>query len=171
MKQHVDMTSRVLIVGVNPYVDVSVERVALLRPDWRKPLPVLVRLNDCPKTPWRTNLMPVGDGSFRLYLHGAMRASAKVEVGDKVRVGLEVDDAYYSDPANPVPRWFQTELDADSKINENWSKLTPSQRKEVVRYLGALKSEEARERNLLRALSVLRGQRGRFLGRDWIDGH
>jgi hypothetical protein len=170
MKQRVDLTGRVLIVGVNPYVDVSAERVTMLRPAWRKPLPVLVRINGGPKKPWRTNLIPTGGGPFRLYLHGAMRATADIEVGDEVRIGLEVDTAYHTNPAHSMPQWFQAALDADSKINENWLRLSPSQRKEVVRYLGALKSEEARERNLQRALSVLRGEPGRFLGRDWVDG-
>jgi hypothetical protein len=170
MRHRVDMTSRVLIVGVNPYVEVSAERVTMLRVGWRKPLPVLVRINEGPATPWRTNLTPLGDGSFRLYLHGAMRRTANVEVGDDVRIGLEVDDDYYSNPANPMPEWFQGALDADPVVGENWLKLSPSQRKEAVRYLGALKSEEARARNLQRALNVLRGKPGRFLGRDWIDG-
>jgi hypothetical protein len=170
MTQRVDMTSFVLIVGVNPYVDVTSELVTMLRPGWRKPLPVLVHINEGPAMPWRTNLIPAGDGSFRLYLHGAMRAAANVEVGDEVRIGLEVDNAYYSNPANPMPPWFQAALNADPEINENWLKLPPSQRKEFVRYLGALKSDEARERNLHKALSVLRGAPGRFLGRDWVDG-
>src|ERR1700722_19332426 len=98
MKQRVKMTSRILIVGVNPYVEVSAERVAMLRPGWRRPLPVLVRLNEAPTRPWRTNLTPVGDGSFRLYLHGAMRRAANVDAGDEVRIGLDVDDDYYRDP-------------------------------------------------------------------------
>jgi hypothetical protein len=170
MKQRVKMTSRILIVGVNPYVEVSAERVTMLRPGWRRPLPVLVRLNEAPTTPWRTNLTPVGDGSFRLYLHSAMRRAANVDVGDDVRIGLDVDDDYYRDPAHPMPGWFQAALDADSVVGDNWLKLSPSQRKEVVRYLGALKSEQAQERNLKRALSVLRGEPGRFVGRDWTDG-
>ena len=170
MTPRVEMTSRILIAGVNPYVDVSVERVAVLRPAWRKPLPVLVLLNGGPTSPWRTNLMPTGGDVFRLYLHGAMRATANVGVGDEVRVGLDVDDAYHSNPAHSMPVWFQTELDADPRVAENWLKLSPSQRKEMMRYLGALKSEEARERNLRRAVDVLRGEPGRFLGRDWVDG-
>ena len=170
MKHRIDMRSRVLIVGVNPYVEVSAERVAMLRPGWRKPLPVLVRIKGGPTTAWRTNLTPTGDGSFRLYLHGAMRAAPRVEVGDEVNIGLDVDDAYYSNPAHPMPEWFQTALDGDSPVHENWLGLSPSQRKEVVRYLGALKSQEARDRNLQRALSVLRGEPGRFLGRDWSNG-
>jgi Bacteriocin-protection, YdeI or OmpD-Associated/Domain of unknown function (DUF1905) len=164
------MTGRVLIVGVNPYVEVSADRVTMLRPGWRKHLPVLVRINDGPTAPWRTNLTPIGDGSFRLYLHGRMRATANVGVGDEVRVELEVDNDYHSNPAHPMPQWFQAALDSESAISENWLKLSPSQRKEVVRYLGALKSQDARERNLERALSVLRGEPGRFLGRNWIDG-
>jgi len=170
LEPRVDLTGCVLIVGVNPYVEVSAQQVTKLRAGWRKPLPVLVRVNETPATPWRTNLVPAGDGSFRLYLHGAMRAAANTEVGDVVRVALDVDDAYHSNPANPMPPWFQTALDDDSVVNENWLKLAPSQRKEVVRYLGVLKSEDARERNLQRALSVLRGEPGRFLGRDWLNG-
>jgi Bacteriocin-protection, YdeI or OmpD-Associated/Domain of unknown function (DUF1905) len=170
VKQRVDVIGRVLIVGVNPYVYVSPEQVTTLRSEWRRPLPVLVWINEGSEAPWRTNLMPTAGGPFRLYLHGAMRATAKVQVGDEVRIGLEVDDEYDSKPAHSMPPWLRSEIDADSRVSENWLKLSPSQRKEVVRYLGALKSDEARERNLQRVLSVLRGEPGRFLGRDWVDG-
>jgi hypothetical protein len=128
-------------------------------------------INEGPTTPWRTNLTPSGDGSFRLYLHGATRKTANIGVGDKVRIGIEVDNDYYSNPAHPMPQWFQAALDTDSVINDNWLRLSPSQRKEVVRYLGSLKSQDARERNPQRALRVLRGESGRFLGRNWVDGH
>jgi hypothetical protein len=45
--------------------------------------------------------------------------------------------------------------------------LTPSRQKEVVRYLRAPKSDEARERNLVRALRVLSGAKERFMARSW----
>jgi hypothetical protein len=35
-----------------------------------------------PDTPWRTNLMPVGDGHFFLYLHGQVRKASDTSVGD-----------------------------------------------------------------------------------------
>jgi uncharacterized protein YdeI (YjbR/CyaY-like superfamily) len=50
---------------------------------------------------------------------------------------------------------------------ENWEALVPSRKKEVLRYFAALKSPEARARNLERALHVLSGRKGRFLGRSW----
>ena len=48
------------IKGVNPYVLVSARRVAQIRKDWRKPLPVRVRINGQPESPWHINMMPVG---------------------------------------------------------------------------------------------------------------
>ena len=48
--------------GINPFVSVSAERAARIQKDWRKPLPVLVRVNGKPEKPWRINMMPVGGG-------------------------------------------------------------------------------------------------------------
>ena len=82
------------IHGVNPYVLVSAERASELKPGWRKPVPVLVRINGKPEEPWSINMMPVGDGSFRLYLHGAVRKASGSGVGDRVRVEVRLDSAY-----------------------------------------------------------------------------
>lgn len=170
MSPSVNFSARVRLIGVNPYVALSAARARALRPGWRRPLPVLVRLNAGPPTPWRTNLMPVGDGTFRLYLHGAMRKAAGAEVGDRVTIELEVDHAYHSSPAHRAPQWFEEALRRDLLASEHWSALAPSRRKEVARYLGSLTTRAAQERNLERALSVLRGEPGRFIGRDWADG-
>ena len=40
-------------------------------------------------------------------------------------------------------------------------------KKEILRYFSQLKSKEARTRNLQRALQVLSGGDGRFMGRSW----
>jgi Domain of unknown function (DUF1905)/Bacteriocin-protection, YdeI or OmpD-Associated len=170
MTARVAFAAPVLLVGVNPYVVVDAAHVTTLKPGWRRPLPVLVRVNAGPPTPWRTNLMPVGDGSFRLYLHGAMRRAATADVGDTVHVELEVDRAYHSSPAHSAPDWFLSALRDDSVAQENWERLSPSRRKDVVRYLGSLQTRAAQERNLQRALHVLRGGEGRFVGRAWCDG-
>lgn len=160
----------VLLVGVNPYVVVGAARVTRLRPGWRRPLPVLVRVNAGPAAPWRTNLMPVGDGSFRLYLHGAMRRAASADVGDTVTVELDVDREYHSSPAHTAPDWFEAALRDDPLARGHWEALAPSRRKEVVRYLGSLTTRAAQERNLRLALHVLRGGDGRFVGRAWSGG-
>jgi hypothetical protein len=53
-----------------------------------------VRINGKPEKAWRINMMPVGDGSFYLYLHGDIRKASGTAVGDRVRVEMEFDPAY-----------------------------------------------------------------------------
>jgi hypothetical protein len=54
----------VQIRGINPYINVAAGQAAALKPGWRRPLPVLVRINGRPSDPHQTNMMPAGDGSF-----------------------------------------------------------------------------------------------------------
>src|SRR4030081_3368540 len=81
---------------INPYVLVSAGRATRIQKDWRKPLPVRVQVNGKPDTPWRINLMPVGDGSFYLYLHGDVRKASGTKVGDVVTLEVQFDGEYRS---------------------------------------------------------------------------
>jgi hypothetical protein len=170
MSSSILFSALIKIRGVNPYVLVSARRAQTLKPGWRKPLPVLVRLNEKPAKAWRINLMPVGDGSFYLYLHGQIRNASRSVVGDRVQVEIEFDVAYRNGPQHPMPRWFQEALAAHPPAQDNWKALVPSRKKEILRYLARLKSPEARARNLARALHVLSGQPGRFMARAWENG-
>ena len=154
------------IIGVNPYVLVSAARAKMLKPGWRKPLPVLVRINGKPEQHWRINMMPKGKGSFYLYLHGDVRKASKTKVGDRVEVEVAFDEEYKSGPM-PMPAWFESALKKNRNAKKAWETLIPSRQKEIVRYLANLKSDEARERNLARALNVLSGSNERFMARSW----
>jgi hypothetical protein len=166
----VRFSATIRIRGVNPYVAVSARRAALLKPGWRRSLPVLVRVNGRPDEPWRINLMPVGDGSFYLYLHEQVRKASGTGVGDRVAVELSFDDAYRNGPLHPMPEWFRAPLTENPRALAAWNELTPSRQKEILRYFANLKSEEARARNVTRALRALSGPRERFLGRTWKEG-
>ena len=74
------------IYNGNPYVLVTAPQAAELKEGWRKPMPVKVQINGRPKPAWRINMMPIGDGSFYLYLHGEVRTASKTKVGDEVEV-------------------------------------------------------------------------------------
>ncbi|HEY1789199.1 MAG TPA: YdeI/OmpD-associated family protein [Verrucomicrobiae bacterium] len=152
---------------MNPYVLVSVRRAARIRKGWRKPLPVRIRVNGEPKEPWRINLMPVGDGTFYLYLHGDVRKASKTNVGDSVTVEVEFDDEYRSGPAHPMLPRLREALDRNQKALQTWSQLTPSHQKEILRYFSRLKSSDAQVRNTRRAIHVLSGGKARFMGRSW----
>jgi hypothetical protein len=65
--------AQIEINKINPYVLVDARRAARLQKNWRKPMPVCIQVNGKPDQPWRINMMPIGDGSFYLYLHGTVR--------------------------------------------------------------------------------------------------
>jgi hypothetical protein len=164
------VTGRVEIVGVNPYVVVDALTATALRPDWRKPMPVLVTINGEKTSPWRTNMMPTGDGGFRLYLHGEMRRVSRTAVRDIVTLEISFDGEYRNGPLHATPEWFQSELDKDAAVVATWMALSPSRQKEVLRYFARLQSDAAKKRNLELILRALRGEEIHYMGRDWAAG-
>lgn len=163
-------TAIIKLNNINPYVEVSAARATTLKADWRRPLAVLVRINGKPETAWRINMMPMGTGDFYLYLHGVVRKASGTQVGDRVEVELTFDDDYRGGPTQPMPPWFRIPLYKNPAAKQAWLALTPSRKKEMIRYLTRLKSPAARECNLVKALQVLSGHAGRFMARAWVDG-
>jgi Bacteriocin-protection, YdeI or OmpD-Associated/Domain of unknown function (DUF1905) len=156
------------IFNGNPFVYVSAARARAIKPNWRRPLPVFVRVNGKPaEKPWRINMMPIGNGDFYLYLHGDVRRASSTAVGDVVRVEVEFDARYRNGPMHPMPAWFRIPLSRNAKAAKAWDALIPSRKKEILRYFSWLKSPEARARNVARALDVLSGKGGRFMARSW----
>src|SRR5579864_6242152 len=100
-------TSVIKIRGINPYISVRASRAKIIKPDWRKPLPVLVRINGKPKKPWALNMMPMGNGGFYLYLHGEIRKISDAQVGDRVSVQIRFNPSYKNGPMHPMPLWFR----------------------------------------------------------------
>jgi hypothetical protein len=142
-----------------------------LKAGWRKPMPVRIRVNGEPAAaPWRINMMPAGDGSFFLYLHQQVRKASRTKVGDVVSITIEFDEEYKGGPADPVPRWFSRALHRNPAARKGWKALPPSRQKEIVRYLVRLKSPDAQQRNVGKALHVLAGGKARFMARSWSDG-
>jgi hypothetical protein len=162
--------ARILIRGVNPYVHISRDRATALKPGWRKPMPVLVQIDGQPKPPWRINMMPVGNGAFYLYLAGEVRKASATTVGDLVDVDVRFDPAYRGGPMHEMPPWFRRPLYANARAKSAWLALTPSRQKEILRYLSWLKSQDARARNVAKAIRVLSGAKERYMARSWKDG-
>jgi hypothetical protein len=162
-------TAVIKIRGINPYIAISAARAKTIKPHWRKPMPVLVRINGKPERPWHINMMPAGDSGFYLYLHGVVRKASGTQVGDRVQVEVGFDEKYRNGPMLPMPTWFKRALNKNRTAVANWQALIPSRKKEMVRHLARLKSPEARERNLRQALHVLSGNKGRFMARSWNE--
>jgi hypothetical protein len=153
--------------GINPYVLVSQARARRLQPGWKRAMPVRVIIDRAPAVVWRVNLMPVGNGSFLLYLDAKLRNAAAAQVGDRIALQLAFDDEYQGGPQHAMPDTLAAGLAANPVAAARWAGLPPSLTKEVLRYLATLKSDAARTRNVERALHVLGGGKGRFLAREW----
>jgi hypothetical protein len=170
MSMRTVFTATIKIRSGNPYIPVDASRAATIKEGWRKPLPVRLRINGLPRKAWRVNMMPVGDGSFYLYLHGAIREASGTAVGDRVDLEVAFDPRYRGGPQHRMPLWFKRGFASNPQALKNWKALAPSRRKEVLRYFSRLVSAEARARNLAKALHVLSGEPGRFMARDWKHG-
>jgi hypothetical protein len=159
--------SVIKIQGVNPYVHVSTKQAQKLRKGWRRPMPVLIRINGRPTRPWRINMIPTGKDSFYLYLHEKVRKASQTKVGHRVLVELRFDKEYRNGPLHPMPRLFREALAKNIKAKTYWQKLSPSRKKEILRCFACLKSNDAKARNIEKAIQALSGTEIRFLGRKW----
>ena len=166
----IEFKATIELRGYNPYIAVSAEQAATVAPGWRRPIPVLVQLNGGPTPPWRINMMPVGDGSFYLYLDNGIRKPTRTAVGDEVMVTLGFDAEYRGGPAQDMPDDLAAALRGNLAAASNWEKLPPSRKKEVLRYLARLQSPSARQSNFERLINVLEGHEGRYMARQWRDG-
>ena len=84
------LRARIKIRDGNPYVDISRSRARALKPGWRRPLPVLVRVNGQPtRKPWRINLMPTAhstdsepqEGNPSIFLVAEIARGARAQRG------------------------------------------------------------------------------------------
>ncbi|HXB12820.1 MAG TPA: YdeI/OmpD-associated family protein [Bacteroidia bacterium] len=154
-------SAKIFIIGVNPYVLVP---NAVLKAIFKQAgkekgaIPIRGRLDG---HPYIQTLVRYS-GKWRLYLNTPMRKAAKKDVGDTIKVEIEFDPVERIISIHPD---FLKALNANKTAKKTFEGLPPSRQKEIVRYIGSLKSEEARDKNISRAIGFLSGK-GRFVGRD-----
>ncbi len=154
-------TATIGIIGINPYVllpEATLKRVFAQAGKDKGPIPVHGSLDG---HAFVQTLVKYA-GAWRLYLNGPMLKAAKKGVGDTVRVRVAFDP---SDRSTPMPAALEAAFKKNAKARKAFDSLAPSRRKEIMRYIGHLKSEEAIVKNVARAIGFLLG-RERFVGRD-----
>jgi len=101
-------------------------------------------------------------GHWRLYINTPMIKATRKKVGDTVFLQIQFDPEERIFPVHPK---LATALNKNKKANDAFEKLSPSRRKEIVRYIGFLKTETSVDKNVERAIQFLSGK-ARFVGRD-----
>lgn len=149
------------IIGINPFVHVpEAILTALFESAGRDkgPIPVEGSVNE---KAFRQTLVRYR-GAWRLYINLQMLPDSPRRVGETLDIRVSYDHA---DRSIAMPPALETALKLDPAAAAVFDGLPPSRRKEIVRYIAALKSEEAIARNVQRAVAFLNGN-GRFVGRD-----
>lgn len=100
-------------------------------------------------------------GAWRLYVNTTMLKNSPKHVGELVEITLDYDPE--SRDITP-PDNFVKALANNKEAKLIFDQLTASRKLEIVRYLAKLKSEEALEKNIVRAINFLLGKE-RFIGR------
>src|SRR5688500_17301899 len=130
-------SAKIHIIDINPYVKVPDPIVNKLHKEMNKlagPIPVKGKLQG---KAFSTTVVKFR-GMWRLYLNTPMRGAANADVGDTVSVELWLDKTSREVPS---PLKFTLALAKNKKAKAAFEKLTPSRRKEILRYLNNLKQE------------------------------
>ena len=101
-------------------------------------------------------------GQRRLYLNRPMRKAAGIDVGDVASVKIE----YNPEPTiSEMPPALLSAFSKNKRAKDAFYKLVPSRRKEIMRYINSLKTENTIRNNIDKVILHLSGQ-ARFAGRD-----
>ncbi len=152
-------TSKILKLGVNPYVGVPdeiLEKLFKKAGKTKGPLPIRGTLNGNNFT----QTIVKYQGAWRLYLNTTMRRSAGIDVGDIARMRIEYDTRPRIVPMHPMLR---RALAKNKEAHKTFKKLSRSRQKEILRYLGSLKNDETVNRILSKVLRQLAGKKTKGL--------
>lgn len=146
-------TQTIGIIGINPVVDPP-ERV--LRDIFdqagreKGTIPVRGRLNG---VEFIQTLVKY-QGGWRLYINGPMLKDSGLSVGDSATIEIEFDPR----PREvPIPPKLMAALKTNAIAKKAFDSLPPSRQKEILRYIGSLKSGESIQRNVERVIAQLTG--------------
>lgn len=137
--------------GVNPYVDVP-PRLSRALAAYARGGRITVHgtLNG---EDVRATLVPVGSGHHRLFVNGGMRAATGVDVGDTVTFELRATRPEDFHPPSDLTKALERR-----KARKAFDALSPSHRRELVRYIDDARTPSTRARRVAKAIDHLLGE-------------
>jgi hypothetical protein len=154
-------TAKIEIIGINPFVflpDEALENLFAQAGKSKGKIPVKMKIDGH----LFTQTLVKYAGRWRLYLNMPMRKAAGKDIGDSAAFEIEYDPA---DRSIPIHDKLAKALTKNKEAKKVFNALSPSLQAEFSRYLGALKTEESVDRNVVKAINFLLGKE-RFIGRD-----
>jgi Bacteriocin-protection, YdeI or OmpD-Associated/Domain of unknown function (DUF1905) len=159
-KRGFSFEAKIEMIGINPFVFLPgtvLQGLFAKAGKDKGPIPVKGSVNGASFTQTLVKYA----GAWRLYINTIMLKDSPKRVGETIKIIINYD---------PVPRIIEMHPKLESALKKNkaakkvFESLPPSTQKEIIRYISYLKSAEAVERNVVRAIDFLLGK-GDFVGR------
>jgi hypothetical protein len=142
----------ILVDGLNAFIQVPKGLVRAAAPlAEKRRIRVAGRIDG---HPFSAMIVPARDGRDRLYVNGGMRARADVDVGD--RVAIELHPIHTEEVV--IPADVQDAL-ARADLKQRFEALSPTHRRELIRFVDDARSAKNRLRRIEGTLSHLHGER------------
>lgn len=141
-------------IGINPVVDPPDDVLAVIFEQAGRskgPIPVCGSLNG---TEFIQTLVKYR-GAWRLYINGPMLKQSGLAVGNIADIEIKFDPRPRD---TPMPPKLAAAFRRDRKAKTAFNALAPSRQKEILKYLGFLRSEDALDRNIERVVKQLLGE-------------
>src|SRR4051812_16675914 len=116
--------------------------------------------------PYQTSIFPMRDGRFMMMVNKAMQKGAELSEGDEVKVTMAKCS---TKPKTEIPAELEKALAANRTAQLAFEKLSPSSRREHIRFVAEAKRPETRQRRAKRTVkevvksSTLRPSRAKRL--------
>lgn len=141
MSEYHVFSAKIYKVGVIRYVDVPAE---VSRAFGERAPHVPVR-GEVEGMPLRTTLVSRGRGCYRMAIHSDIRKKLKVDSGAYIEIALERDE----EPREPaLPPSLVLSLRQSPKAQAEFRRMTTALRRQIVRYLTAVKQQATLERRV-----------------------
>lgn len=154
-------SATIKIIGINPYVSVPEAILKAIINDANKdkgPIPVNGTLNDKPYLQTLVNYA----GEWRLYINTTMLHNSPKRIGENIEITIAFDPKERRIEMHPL---LKKALAENQIANSTFEKLSPYRKKEIIRYISHLKTEEKIKENVLKAINFLLGKE-KFAGRE-----
>lgn len=153
-------TAKIRIIGINPYVlipGIILKEIFQKAGKEKGAIPVKLKIAG---SPFIQTLVKYS-GKWRLYLNTPMRRAAGKDVGDIIDINIDFDAKKRTIFVHPK---LKAAMNKNKKAKKTFDKISPSRQKEILRYIGNLKSPGAIDKNIQRVIVHLTGK-GPFAGR------
>jgi hypothetical protein len=143
--------AKIYKVGINPCVKVPLRITKLMIP-LKGYIPIQGKIKN---HNFIQTLVPVKGEGYRLYVNGPMLKGSGTTLGDMVNFEIK-QDVKQKNRMPLMNKMLEKEL-KENNLLESFEKLIPSRRKDILRYLNNLKSQDTLIRNVDKVIKALRG--------------